>query len=614
MSTEKKESSGVKSKSKKYKYTGVDKNRETVSGVIKGETYGQVEYALSEKGITDLIIHEKKKLKAASNTDPLLVEENDRSVASRNEIVAAELAEVTTEENDRSLTSRNRIVTAELAEMAKIKADGTEISLIQLEKELLEAHEVIPYEAIPLVSAQELDCLGLRWEGDTLVVGAPIARWPEVETLLTSLGIKYSLIDATADQIREARSLTLDLANATKDEIDVDALEIGEAPVSHLVQQLIERSVLERASDLHFETYRDFVSVRVRIDGHLHELVQLPVRLAPAISSRIKILAQMNIVERRRPQDGQFTTMVGEHQVDVRVSSIATIHGEKLVLRLHDAAKPNVNLKSLGMSHSQLETFKKMISVPNGLILVAGPTGSGKTTTLHSALQAVATSYKNVVTIEDPVEYVVPGITQIPIIDADRSGFAVQLRAVLRQDPDIILVGETRDAETARISVQAALTGHLVFTSIHANDSVGALYRLLQMDIEPHLVASAVRGVVSQRLIRRNCQFCSTSHEPTARELLILDAYGVTARELMHGVGCSLCGGSGYRDRIAVYQILDITESMAELIVAHPEPNVFRRYAVESGMRSLDAEAIDLAVKGITSIEEALSLFTGGSG
>ena len=517
-------------------------------------------------------------------------------------------------DGERSHASRNEIITAALEEMARAEADESPISLMQLEKELLEANEVIPYEAIPLVSAQELDCLGLRWQGDVLIVGAPIERWPEVEVLLTSLGIKYSLIEATANQIREARSLTLDLVSATKGDIDVDALEVGEAPVSHLVQQLIDRAVLERASDLHFETYRDFVSVRVRIDGHLHELVQLPVRLAPAISSRIKILAQMNIVERRRPQDGQFTTMVGEHQVDARVSSVATIHGEKLVLRLHDATKPSINLKSLGMSQDQLESFKKMISVPNGLILVAGPTGSGKTTTLHSALQSVASSYKNVVTIEDPVEYVVPGITQIPITDSERSGFAVQLRAVLRQDPDIILVGETRDAETARISVQAALTGHLVFTSIHANDSVGALYRLLQMDIEPHLVASAVRGVVSQRLIRRNCQFCSTPHSPTPRELLILNAYGVTARELVRGAGCSLCGGSGYRDRIAAYQILNITESMAELIVSHPEPQVFRRYAIESGMRTLDTEGISLAVQGITTIEEALTLFIAGGG
>ena len=260
------------------------------------------------------------------------------------------------------------------------------------------------------------------------------------------------------------------------------------------------------------------------------------------------------------------------------------------------------------MGKVQLDAFTKMISANNGLVLVAGPTGSGKTTTLHSALRAVAVSYKNVVTIEDPVEYVVPGITQIPVLESNNSGFAVQLRAVLRQDPDIILVGETRDAETARISVQAALTGHMVFTSIHATDSVGALYRLLQMDIEPHLVASSVRGVVSQRLIRKNCRFCVAPYKPSAQELVTLEFYGFEAKTLNRGVGCTLCGGSGYRDRIAAYQILPITESMTELIVSRPDPHIFRRHAMEAGMTTMDHEAIRLASEGITTLEEALTL------
>lgn len=366
--------------------------------------------------------------------------------------------------------------------------------------------------------------------------------------------------------------------------------------------------MLERASDLHFETYADHVVVRARVDGRLRDLVKLPARLAPAISSRIKVLAQMNIVERRRPQDGQFSTTVGERQVDIRASSVATVHGEKIVLRLHDAHKPSVDLGSLGMGEDQLVTFGNLINASNGLILVAGPTGSGKTTTLHSALQAVATSEKNVITIEDPVEYVVPGINQIPVLDGANSGFAVQLRAVLRQDPDIILVGETRDAETARISVQAALTGHLVFTSIHATDSVGALYRLLQMEIESHLIASAIRGVVSQRLIRKNCRFCSEKYKADAHELTTLELYGFKTKTLVRGLGCTMCGGSGYRDRIAAYQMLNITEELAELVVKHPEPNEFRRMALASGMTTMDYEGVRLAVEGITTLDEALTL------
>ena len=255
------------------------------------------------------------------------------------------------------------------------------------------------------------------------------------------------------------------------------------APISDLVQQVIDQAIAERASDIHLEPYQDKFLVRARIDGRMTQYAEYPPRLAAAITSRVKVMAKMNIVERRRPQDGQFTTSFQGRQIDVRVASVATINGEKIVMRLLDSNRPTVELSELGMSPSQLVTFERMFSANNGLILVAGPTGSGKSTTLHSALKIVAVDHKNVVTIEDPVEYVVPGITQIPVHEANDAGFAVQLRAVIRQDPDIIMVGETRDVETARISVQAALTGHLVFSTIHATDAVGAIYRLIQMDI-----------------------------------------------------------------------------------------------------------------------------------
>jgi len=294
--------------------------------------------------------------------------------------------------------------------------------------------------------------------------------------------------------------------------------EFDEAPISELVQKVIECAVSDRASDIHLEPYQDKFLVRARIDGRLTNYAEYPSRLASAIVSRVKVMAHMNIIERRRPQDGQFTTDFNGRQVDVRVSTVATINGEKVVLRLLDSAKPTVELADLGMSATQLKSFENMISAHNGLILVAGPTGSGKSTTLHSALKIVAVEHKNVVTIEDPVEYVVPGITQIPVHDANEAGFAVQLRAVIRQDPDIIMVGETRDVETARISVQAALTGHLVLSTIHATDAVGAIYRLIQMDIEAHLLASAFRGAISQRLIRKVCKDCKTTHKPSLTE------------------------------------------------------------------------------------------------
>ncbi len=469
-----------------------------------------------------------------------------------------------------------------------------------------EAHNALPRQKV-----LELDCLGLRWDGQTLLVGAPKESWDKVKELATQLGIKVKLIEASREEIREALSLTITIEKASFGTAQISKSDAGEAPISSLVQQIVERAFLERASDIHFETYEDHVLVRARIDGRLRNILELPARLAPAISSRIKVLSKMNIVERRRPQDGQFTAVIDGHPLDIRVASVATVFGEKLVLRLLDGRRPSVDLESLGMSAHQLELFTKMITANNGLVLVAGPTGSGKTTTLHSAIQSVAVEHKNAVTIEDPVEYVVPGITQIPVSEANNSGFAVQLRAVLRQDPDIILVGETRDAETARISVQAALTGHLVFTSIHATDSVGALYRLLQMDIEPHLVASSVRGVVSQRLIRKNCRFCTVKYQASTDEKVTLRAYGFSSDSLAKGVGCTLCGGSGYRDRIAAYQILSINESLTELIVSRPDPHVFRKAATKAGMTTMDQEAVRLAVAGITTLDEAMTLLVG---
>jgi type IV pilus assembly protein PilB len=384
--------------------------------------------------------------------------------------------------------------------------------------------------------------------------------------------------------------------------------EFDEAPISELVQKVVERAVIDRASDIHLEPYQEKFLVRARIDGRLTDYVEYPSRLASAIVSRVKVMAHMNIIERRRPQDGQFSTEFEGRQIDVRVSTVATVNGEKVVMRLLDSSKPTVELSELGMSSKQLKAFENMITAHNGLILVAGPTGSGKSTTLHSALKIVAVEHKNVVTIEDPVEYIVPGITQIPVHDANDAGFAVQLRAVIRQDPDIIMVGETRDVETARISVQAALTGHLVLSTIHATDAVGAIYRLIQMDIEAHLLASAFRGAISQRLIRKVCKNCAQPHVATMTEAKILELNNLSSSSLLSGAGCSECRHTGYRERVAAFQILESSDFLSEFMVSRPQPTVFRQHALDAGMTTMEHEALRLASEGVTTVEEALTL------
>lgn len=463
-------------------------------------------------------------------------------------------------------------------------------------------HNVLSYE-----EKKSVPCVPIRMDGTSLVLAAPEDAWELARDLGHKKGLTLKLIPAEVEHILGAIALSNTLIES-KTIFSSDLAADGQAPIASLVQKLIERAVLERASDLHFEPYENILLVRIRVDGRLHDLFEFPSEMAAPILSRIKVLSLLNIIEKLRPQDGQFTIELPTRKVDIRVATSNTIHGEKIVLRIHDINRPSVSLDKLGMSGAQLTKFNKMIHASSGLILSAGPTGGGKTTTLHSALKEVNVDYKNVVTIEDPVEYVVDGISQIPVSDARGIGFAVQLRAILRQDPDIILVGETRDAETARISVQAALTGHLVLSSIHATDSIGAIYRLFQMEIEPHLVASSLRGVVSQRLIRRICEYCKVTKPTTPREQRILDTYQIDAKELSYGSGCLICSGTGYRDRIAAYQVLEITEELSEIISRRPEPHELRKVTKRLGLNTLSHEAIRLASEQVTTLSEALTL------
>ena len=384
------------------------------------------------------------------------------------------------------------------------------------------------------------------------------------------------------------------------------------APVVQVVNLLITQAMRDRASDIHIEPQGSHLRIRFRIDGALHDAVELPLTMAPALVSRLKIMADMNIVERRRPQDGQITMVVDNREIDIRVSTVATIWGESCVLRVLDKSRSLFRMGDLGMPIDTHGVFTRLIGAPFGMVLCAGPTGSGKTTTLYAALTEIDDPSRNIMTIEDPVEYVFPTINQIQTNEQAGITFANGLRSILRQDPDVILVGEIRDVETARIAVQSALTGHFVLSSLHATDSAAALHRFLDMGIESFLVASSVLAVVSQRLVRRICQTCKTTFEPKDEELSFYEESGGKPKsQFFHGEGCNFCAGTGYRDRIGVYELMRITPEIKRLIVGWATQEELQRMAVSQGMQTLRDEAIRLIADDVTTISEVIrSIYT----
>ncbi len=395
--------------------------------------------------------------------------------------------------------------------------------------------------------------------------------------------------------------------SAAADTTDTTEVVADDAPVVQVVTRILTQAKRDRASDVHIEPSQDVVRVRFRIDGALKEVLMLPAAMGVGLVSRIKIMAGMNIVERRRPQDGQLTTQVDGKDTDVRVSTAATIWGEKCVMRILDKNKSVLRLQDLGMPTDTHETFSHLVKAPFGMVLCAGPTGSGKTTTLYATLTEVADPTRNVMTIEDPVEYIFPSINQIQTNEQAGLTFATGLKSILRQDPDVILVGEIRDVETARIAVQSALTGHLVLSSLHSTDSVSALHRFLDMGIESFLIASSVLAIVGQRLVRRICPSCKTSYTPTQEEMTFYEEGGGSPKhDFYYGTGCNFCGGTGYQDRIGVYELLQMTPEIKRLIVGWATQDELRRLAQKQGMRTLREEAVSLVEQDVTTIAEVI--------
>ena len=477
---------------------------------------------------------------------------------------------------------------------------------------------------IPPHTARNLGALPVAGDATTLTVALadPLAT-QALEDLRFATGMEIAQVVAPPDQIQplldkyygsaevNVDELLAELENAPDSALTaegVDLSEAGSAPIIKYVNTIIARAIHAKASDIHFEPFEKEFKIRYRVDGALYEMAPPPRRLAIPLTSRIKVMANLNIAERRVPQDGRIQTILAGRQVDLRVSTLPTQYGESVVLRILDRTVVNLDLEKLGIPKHIFDYICETVEKPNGIFIVTGPTGSGKTTTLYSCLGRINTIDTKILTVEDPVEYELEGIIQVPANEAIGLTFARALRAFLRQDPDKILVGETRDLETAQIAIQASLTGHLVMTSLHTNDAAGAVTRLLDMGVEPFLMSATMEGILAQRLLRRVCKECRTPFPPKED---VLAQLGMTASEVgdrpfYFGKGCEICNGTGYKGRVGIYELLDIREPIRQLINERAPSVVIRQKGIELGMTTLRQDGIRNLLEGHTSIEEVL--------
>ena len=472
--------------------------------------------------------------------------------------------------------------------------------------------------------------LPLRTEGSRVVVGVTraddVVLVDEVKSKLGVASIKLVLV--TASDVRGALELTGEVESedvdvnellAGVDEADVevsesksDAHEVdleqqaGESPVIRYVNYIIQSAVKEGASDIHVEPQEKKIRVRFRMDGVLFEMMQPPVSMAAAIVSRLKIMADLDISERRVPQDGRIRCTVGGRKLDLRVSTLPSGYGEKVVMRILDTRSINVELEDLGFDESTLEIWKNQIKSPHGIVLVTGPTGSGKTTTLYSSIRQLDKNKQNISTVEDPIEYHLDGITQTQTHEKIGMTFAKALKALLRQDPDVIMLGEIRDHETAHTAVQAALTGHLVLSTLHTNDAPSSITRLVNIGLEPFLVGAAVNAVLAQRLLRRLCKHCRAQEAPSEEMAEFLEVQGLSVDHFWVPKGCDKCRQTGYSGRVGIYELLTVDDQLRDVVARNPNVAEFRRLCLERGMVNLRTDGIRKVSAGLTSIHEVL--------
>src|SRR5437667_8218635 len=527
----------------------------------------------------------------------------------------------------RAKTTGERVGEA-LVELGAVKSEDVLRALAEQQNLAYLSRDELP-SALPVLKAvspkylrQYLVC-PISVDAGTLTVATADPLNPLIiDDLRQSTGLDVKVMVSSPEAILEAIDHTYD-GSATPLQRIVEGMEDDrgpdgdedvnhlrdmafEAPVVRLVNLLIENAINAEASDIHIEPFEDTLRIRYRIDGILFDQEAPPRRLQAAVTSRVKLMAEMNIAERRLPQDGRIRVTLRGRRVDIRSSTIPTVHGESIVMRLLDRSSVFLPMEKLGFAPGTLRRFEALIKRPHGILLVTGPTGSGKTTTLYGALDKINTPDRKIITVEDPVEYQLKGVNQIHVKPKIGLTFATGLRHIVRQDPDVILIGEIRDLETAEIAIQAALTGHLVFSTLHTNDAPGAITRLQDMGVEAYLVASVLEGVLAQRLVRRICTACRVPDTPSAADLEALGIEGAADRQLYRGRGCDECRGTGYRGRTGIYELFPITEEARSLILRRAPTRDIRRHAIEGGMVTLRMDGWLKAGEGVTTVEEIL--------
>jgi type IV pilus assembly protein PilB len=512
-------------------------------------------------------------------------------------------------------------------QMARALAIQWGMSFIDLSQEPIqpEAVEVIPQHLalrhkvlgvektsrhLKLAIADPLNIVAL--DDVRLVTGLQIEPVIAPEAEISAAVARYYAadIDLMDEAARSAAGVELDIADDRTEEVSLDRLRtmVEEAPVVRLLNLMINQAIGDGASDIHIEPHKRHVQIRYRVDGILRDIMNAPKAVQAGLISRVKIMANLDIAERRVPQDGRIHLTADSKEFDLRVSTLPTVFGEKAVMRILDQSSTRLGLNKLGFAPMTMDLWQQMVTKPYGMILVCGPTGSGKTTTLYSTLHRINTTDKNILTVEDPVEYQLPRVNQVHVNPKAGVTFASALRSFLRQDPDIIMVGEIRDRETAEIAIQASLTGHLVLSTIHTNDAPSATTRLVDMGIEPFLISSSIIGVLAQRLVRTVCRNCIESYHPPIEALHRLGMVPKEGEEVVfyRGRGCDRCKGSGYRGRIAIFELMPMNDTVRDHILRGASASVIRAQAIQDGMRTLRDDGVLKLLEGATTVDELL--------